>query len=68
VHEVSVKAAHPAAPPALGTHFVFVLDESSSMSGARWADLRAAYGSFASSRAASALSGSTTSMPITMYG
>ena len=53
VHEVSVKAAHPAAPPALGTHFVFVLDESSSMSGARWADLRAAYGSFASSRAAS---------------
>ena len=53
VHEVAVKAAHPATPPALGTHFVFVLDESGSMSGAPWAGLRAAYGNFISERTAS---------------
>jgi Mg-chelatase subunit ChlD len=53
VHEVAVKAAHPAAPPPAGTHFVFVLDESSSMSGERWSELRAGYSSFVTSRTAS---------------
>jgi hypothetical protein len=50
-------AGGPAAPGALGTHFVFVVDESGSMVGSNWAAVIAALISFKQTRLAAGGSG-----------